>query len=63
MARKAANDPVRQACVVQVCLTPNEKNILAAYADAKFGGKLSQAGRALIVSRLRSAMADAALPT
>ena len=61
MAGKKANDPNRQNRVVQICLTDNEINILSAYANAKFDGKLSKAGRALIVSRLRTAMADAAL--
>lgn len=62
MARKAATDKSpRTSCVIQICLTPQEKAVLAAYADAKHNGKLSIAGRYLLSSRLRAALQETAM--
>ena len=63
MAGKSKNDKSRQTCVVQVCLTPEEKDLLALYArsDQAFNGKLSVAGRALVQEGLSKRIGDLAV--
>jgi len=61
MGRKAASDPIRLPCVIQICLTPSEKSELIEYAKAKHDGKVSHAGRALIMSCLDTATENVAL--
>lgn len=62
MGRRAADDKSpRTSETIQICLTPQEKAVLAAYAHAKHNGKLSIAGRALLAPRLRKAIPEIAL--
>ena len=63
MAGKSKADKSRQTCVVQVCLTPEEKDLLALYAhsDSAFNGKLSMAGRALVQEGLSKRIGDLAV--
>lgn len=57
MAGKPASDTSpRSTAKVQVCLTPTEKAVLTAYAEANHGGKLSIAARALLLPKLQSAL-------
>ena len=60
MANKAAIDLQRTSCVVQICITPEEKLVLTAYAEAMHDGKLSIAGRCLLISTLRRAIQEVA---
>jgi len=52
MAYKPQDGMARQTSVVQVCLTPTEEAVLAAYAKAEHEGKLSIAARHIIRGQL-----------
>lgn len=53
--KPAADKSPRTNSVVQVCLTPDEKAHLVAYANATSNGKLSIAARALLRNGLMAA--------
>ena len=53
--KPAADKSPRTNSVVQVCLTPDEKAHLVAYANATSNGKLSIAARALLRDGLMAA--------
>ena len=65
MAYKPQDGMPRQTSVVQVCLTPEERDLLALYArsDQAFNGKLSIAGRALVQEGLSKRIGDLAVST